>query len=216
MKNITLTPMDRQILESYRIMLDGLSSYLGPAYEIVLHSLEDQEHAAIKVINGHFTGRTEGAPITDLAVRMLEQINESGDKHSSMVYFNKNRSGQPMKSTTIPILGENDRIIGLLCMNLHLEVSLSTILEGLSPTAEGSTAVTETFVSNTDEVIRKAVETARTQAFSNPEISAANKNKEIIALLKEKEIFTIKGAVGKVAEQLGISINTVYLHLRNL
>ncbi len=216
MKSITLTPTDRQILDSYRIMLDGLSAYLGPAYEIVLHSLEDRDHAAIKVINGHFTGRTEGAPITDLAVRMLEQIKESGDRHSGMVYFNKNRSGQPMKSTTIPILGENDRIIGLLCMNLHLEVSLSTILEGLSPDEKNSSVVTETFVSNTDEVIRKAVEAARAQAFSNPEISAANRNKEIIALLKEKEIFTIKGAVGRVAEQLGISVNTVYLHLRNL
>ncbi len=216
MEKITLTPADRQILASYKIMADGLSAYLGPAYEIVLHSLEDPAHAAIKVINGHFTGRTEGAPITDLALRMLKKIQESGDRHKSMVYFNQNRNGQPMKSATIPILGENDRIIGFLCMNLHLEVSLSTILENLSPAAEGSTAMTETFVSNTDEMIRKAVETARAQAFSNPEISAANKNKEIIALLKEKEIFTLKGAVGKVAEQLGISVNTVYLHLRNL
>ncbi len=216
MEKITLTPVDRQILESYKIMLDGLSAYLGPAYEIVLHSLEDPEHAAIKVINGHFTGRTEGAPITDLAIRMLEEISTSKDKHGSLVYFNKNHNGQPMKSATVPVLGENDRIIGFLCMNLHLEVPYSTILESLTPAADGSTSIAETFVSNTDEVIRKAVETARTQTLSNPEIPAAGKNKEIIALLKEKEIFTLKGAVGKVAEQLGISVNTVYLHLRNL
>ncbi len=213
--NVSLTPVDREILTSYKILLDGLSAYLGPAYEIVLHSLEDPECSAVKVINGHFTGRSEGAPITDLGMQMLEEIRKSGDNRRGLVYFNKNRSGQPMKSTTIPIPGENGRIIGLLCINLHMEVPFSTILEGLMPASQDTVDVTETFVSNSDALIRKAVEAARTQAMNNPDISAANKNKEIISLLKEKKIFTIKGAAGKVAEQLGISVNTVYLHLRN-
>lgn len=41
---------------------------------MVLHSLEDTEHSVIKIINGHHTGRTEGMPITDLALQMLEEI----------------------------------------------------------------------------------------------------------------------------------------------
>ena len=64
--NLKLTSLDKKILHSYCQTLDGLSNYLGNGYEIVLHSLEDYEHSAIKVINGYHTGRAEGAPITDL------------------------------------------------------------------------------------------------------------------------------------------------------
>ena len=64
--NLKLTSLDKKILHSYCQTLDGLSNYLGNGYEIVLHSLEDYEHSAIKVINGYHTGRTEGAPILSL------------------------------------------------------------------------------------------------------------------------------------------------------
>ena len=60
--DIVLTMVDRQILQSYCDMLDGLSQYLGDGYEIVLHSLEDCNHSAIKVINGFHTGRGRPSP----------------------------------------------------------------------------------------------------------------------------------------------------------
>ena len=81
--NLKLTSLDKKILHSYCQTLDGLSNYLGNGYEIVLHSLEDYEHSAIKVINGYHTGRTEGAPITDLALKMLEQIRRNEENELS-------------------------------------------------------------------------------------------------------------------------------------
>ena len=37
---LKLTVTDRQILNSYALMLNGLGAYLGDGYELVLHSLE--------------------------------------------------------------------------------------------------------------------------------------------------------------------------------
>lgn len=76
MKNLEVnyTAQDRAIMESYQSMLDGLAEYLGSGYKLVLHSLEDLEHLAVKVINGYHTGRREGAPITELALSMLERM----------------------------------------------------------------------------------------------------------------------------------------------
>ena len=37
---LVLSPTDKVILESYKILVDGLSAYLGEGYEIILHSLE--------------------------------------------------------------------------------------------------------------------------------------------------------------------------------
>lgn len=87
--NIPLTYTDRLILDSYCDMLEGLSHYLGDGYEIVLHSLEDCSHSAIKVINGFHTGRSEGAPITDLALKMLDKIEKQGNGSKAITYFVK-------------------------------------------------------------------------------------------------------------------------------
>ncbi len=42
------------------------------------------------------------------------------------------------------------------------------------------------------------------------------KNKEIINSLHQQGVFTMKDAVVKVADYLGISKNTVYMHIRNV
>ena len=47
-----LSKTDRQILHSYASMIEGLSAYLGSAYEISLHSLEDYNHSVVKIMNG--------------------------------------------------------------------------------------------------------------------------------------------------------------------
>ena len=46
-------------------------------------------------------------------------------------------------------------------------------------------------------------------------ISNGNKNKEIIRILYKQGLFKIKDSVIKIANKLGISKHTVYLHLRN-
>ncbi len=73
-----LTEIDRMILQSYDTVLDGLAQYLGDGCEIVLHSLENLDKSVIKIVNGHHTGRKVGAPITHLALEMLDEIKKKG------------------------------------------------------------------------------------------------------------------------------------------
>ena len=73
----------------------------------------------------------------------------------------------------------------------------------------------ETFAENSREIIEKQVVKTRDEVFSDKNISLNNKNKEIIFRLSNCGIFNLKDSVVLVAEQLGISKNTVYLHLRN-
>ena len=100
--NIQFTPEDRCILESYKTTVEGFAEYLGEGYEVVLHSLEDLNRSVIKIINGHHTGRKEGAPITDLALDMLNRIQSEGlPGHIS--YFTHNKKGEPLKSPPLPL-----------------------------------------------------------------------------------------------------------------
>ena len=211
---LVLSPTDKVILESYKILVDGLSAYLCEGYEIILHSLEDLDHSVIKIINGHYTERCEGAPITDLALTMLEDLNRRSSLEVK-AYFN-HKSGKTLKSVTIPVVGEQRRIIGLLCINFHMEISVFNFLTQFLPNEASNISSSETFNKNADGLLISALEDAKAQIYGDKSVNASNKNKEIIRLLYQRGIFNIKDAVASVAEDLGISKNTVYLHLRNI
>lgn len=217
---MVLTETDKSILNSYSMMLEGLSKYLGEGYEIVLHSLEDYGNSAVKIMHGSHTGRTKGAPVTDLAMNYLEEIKKNPDDSTGITYFTHNKKGQSLKSVTIPVRGENNRIIGLLCINFNLHTSL---LEYIHNFVDGETneeqqweTRKENFSSTSVELLENMIQEMRREVMEDLTVSSINKNKEIIQRLYEKGLFNMKDAVAKAAEILGISKNTVYLHLRNL
>lgn len=214
--NIKLSPVDRLILRSYTSVLDGFSEYLGDGFEFVLHSLEDLDHSVIKVINGHYSHRSVGAPITNLALSLLQTIQQKESPHVNMVYRNYSKTGAPIKAATFPIFGERSQIIGLICINFHLDIPLSAMLDTLLKSGGEAAPAKELLASSSDDLILSTLEEAKLSVAQDHSITAKNKNKEIISLLYQKDIFLFKNAVQKVAGLLNISINTVYMHLRNL
>lgn len=212
-----LTKTDKFIMDSYSSMIEGLSAYLGSAYEISLHSLEDYNHSVVKIMNGYHSGRSAGAPLTDLALNMLKRITDQGlsATESYTAYNAINSAGEHLKSSTIPVIGENGRVIGILCINFYMDSPLSEILQSLTGSNSAHTEH-EHFASTTTDTISEAVNDARSQVMLNSNIPAVNKNKELIRILYEKGIFRIKDSVVEVANALSISKNTVYLHLRSI
>lgn len=209
---IKLTKAEQHILTSYIPVVQDLAGYLGNAYEIVLHSLEDFDHSVIAIVNGEHTGRTVGAPITDLALDMLNALSKG---RPSTPYFSTNKQGDPMKSTTIAIRGDHDRIIGLLCINLYLNTPLSDVLSALTVGHPGSVGTTETFASDTSELIGTTLDSVRRRVMADDSILPSNKNKAIVEELYLKGMFRLKDAVVIAADLLGISKNTIYMHIRN-
>ncbi|WP_434102436.1 PAS domain-containing protein [Enterococcus faecalis] len=200
-------------------MLDGLGNFFGSTHEVILHSLENLESSAIKVINGHFSNRKEGAPITDMALKMLSQV-ESEHDYAVKPYYNKNQKGVILKSSTIPVIGENDRIIGLICINMHLEMPLIDYLQDLLPSGQQNDMSqelknSEHFSDNIDELITTSLTKVKQAVESDPNVSHLNQIKEIVIRLYDQGIFNLKDSVIKIADRLGISKNTIYLHIRN-
>lgn len=216
---IKLTKTDYLILNSYKKMIVSLGEYLGEGYEIILHSLENLQHSVIENVNGHYSGRKNGAPITDLALSMLSQLKDEPSQ-SAVCYMNHSKKGIPLRSCTIPITGENDHIIGLICINFYTDIPLSSLLAKFYPETSikfsSNDTATENFADNTDELIENVLYKIQHQVLNDLAVSPQNKNKEIITQLYQRGIFNIKDSVLKVASLLGISKNTVYMHIRNL
>ncbi|MGO2083058.1 helix-turn-helix transcriptional regulator [Vagococcus sp.] len=215
---LILTETDKIILNSYNTLIDHLGNYLGDGYEIILHSLENLDQSVINIYNSDYSNRKVGSPITDLALSMLETLNTEGTE-PPLTYFNINQSGTRMKSCTIPVKGENDRIIGLICMNFYMNTTIEMMLKKLSPLDQmmiENQPITETYSDTSEELICRTVKRVQQEIFQNSAISQQNKNKEIIKNLNDKGIFNLKDGVIQAADTLGISKNTVYMHLRKL
>lgn len=209
MTNVKLTKTDQMILNSYIPVCSGLAKYLSSACEVVLHSLEDFQKSVICIYNGEHTGRKVGAPITDLALEMLDKIEKSHE--DTMVYFSRNKKGEPLKSTTIAIRGENDKIIGLICMNLYLNVPLYSFIDTFMPQIEKN----EEYTQSSEEMIISSYNAIKEEVMMDHSVMISNKNKVIVERLYEKGIFNLKDSIQIIERISGLSKNTVYLHIRN-
>ena len=153
--------------------------------------IRDSSNSAVKVIHGLHTGRKEGAPITDLALDLLEEIQkkeaDGKETRKGITYFTQNKKGEPLKSVTIPIRGEQNRIIGLLCINFSMNLPFSEYLKnfvgqgiGTKP-QEAYENRKENFSANSVELLEDMAEEIRQEVMEDKGISTANRNKEIIS-----------------------------------
>ena len=120
-----------------------------------------------------------------------------------------------MKSTTIAIRGQHDRVIGLLCINLYLATPILDFVTGILPQTS-SVFTAEHFAENSSDAVSQKLAEAKTAVFSNASVLPSMRNKEIIRLLYNWHVFELKSAIDQVAEALNIPSHTVYFHLRNL
>lgn len=202
---------DHAILASYFPVADGIAALLGEHCEIVLHSLEFLEHSAIYIVNGHNTNRKIGSPITDRALWSLRHMQTDS---VSKPYFTRAKGGVLMKSITIAIRNGKQHVIGLICINLNLDVPVSQFLGSFIAPPETDTQVN--FASSVEDLVAQTIESTVEEITTDRTIANNNKNRQIVSTLFEKGIFDIKDAINQVAERLGISRHTVYLYIRQM
>lgn len=208
-------PEDYDILKSYESVVDGLAMLIGPHCEIVLHSLDNLQCSAVRIANGEHTGRQVGSPITNLALRMLHDL--QGEKSNvSRAYFTRAKSGVLMKSVTIAIRNRQQRVIGLLCINMNLDVPFSQIMATFMPPELHQVDSSVNFASSVDDLVAQTLEFTIEEVTNDRHVANNAKNRQIVMTLYEKGIFDIKDAINQVADRLDISKHTVYLYIRQI
>lgn len=212
--SIRFTQQDYAILNSYHAVVDGLAALIGEHCEIVIHSLEDLQHSAIYIANGHNTNRKVGSPITDLALSSLHHMQT---ENVSKPYFTRAKGNVLMKSITIAIRNPEQRIIGLLCINMNLDAPLSQFLNAMLPTDNQAELVSAVnFANSVEDLVAQTIENTIDEINADTNVANNSKNKQIVYALFEKGIFDIKDSIHQVADRLNISRHTVYLYIRQI
>ena len=99
-------------------------------------------------------------------------------------------------------------------MNFYLDTPFSTVIAELFKT-QNSFAQTEYYVQDAGEMVHDAVRKTAAAVDAEGLSGSSTRNREIVRRLYALGIFSIKDAVLRVAAELGLSKNTVYLHLRH-
>lgn len=206
---VKFTPADRAILDSYKCTCADLAKMFGPFCEFVLHSLENLEESVVAIENGHISGRSVGAPITNLA---LEMVHRSRNSEVIKPYRSSGVEGIPLRSMTTPIYN-GDKLIGLMCINMNLNVPL-TELAKWDQILQAPEKESEFFGLAVEDMMLNMMQKVESEVTKNREIPYQDKNKIIITRLDQMGFFRLKGSVEILSDQLRISPHTVYAILR--
>ncbi len=233
--------MSSDILQHYTILVEFLGKALGPDYEVVLHDLSSKDFAIAAIANGHISGRKAGGPLTDAALRMLSSKAYETDDFLSN-YRGIAPNGHILRSSTMFIRDEENRPIGLLCINfddwrykeltekmlsiIHPESYLEQHPAYTQPLLqrpmenpalqESSAAITENFSMDIPALMQKIFDDA-TASLGTP-VDRLNQfeRREIVEQLNEQGLFQLKGAVSFVARKFSCSNATIYRYLSEI
>ncbi len=197
-------------------LADSLNSLLGKNSEVVVHDFSDFNLSVIHVA-GNVTNRKVGAPITDLAYRLLrDQSKANKDLHG---YKSVSPCGRVLKSSTLFLRTDNENIIGCMCINFDMTEYLNAkaILDDFS---HGGDAIEHTrnerFAHSFNETLDSLIEETISHIGKQPALMDKNERMALLEHLEQKEVFLFKGAVTQVARLLGVTRFTIYNYLKEI
>ena len=227
--------MANPLLQHYIKLTEFLGQALGPDYEVALHDLTDKNRSIIAIANNHVSGREVGAPLTNVALKILmDKSYESQDYR--LHYCGVSAAGKTLRSSTL-FIKQNGRLIGMLCINFddsRFQAASESILrlchpdsfvedhcqpantQGGSDAARAVPATTESFHNSIDAVAGDAVGRELARLGVTADRLTPDERIQIISSLEAGGIFLLKGAVKDVADALHCSQASVYRYLSQI
>jgi predicted transcriptional regulator YheO len=203
-----------RVVDAYRPLVEPLAAALAPGVEVVLHDLSKLPNSVVAIAGG-LSGRTVGAPATDLGLRLLMQ----DDPPESIVgYRTELPGGVVCRSSTIFLRGDHERPVAALCLNRdisRLTQARDLLAELVDTPAVSGHDRSETFYDSvenlTGDLLRRAIGVIGVEVS---DMSKADKSR-VVKDLERRGFFLIKESVELAARALGVSRYTIYNYLND-
>jgi len=205
------TPEQQHLLSQLQQIADGLGQTLAPFCEVVLHDLLDPDQALLAIHN-NLSGRTVGAPATELG---RERIADPAYSQILANYPNTFPDGRPAKSTSVGIKDSQGQYVAALCLNVDLSVfrSLNAMLTQFSA-VDNAASVRETLEPAGADAIRSRIDQFAARLSTTPRALKAEERRALMRELKDAGLDQVRRAMDIVAAHLNVSRATVYKDAR--
>lgn len=200
----------KKILEQ---LAKGVAEQFGENCEVVVHDLTDgADHTIIDIENGQVTGRTVGDGSSRIVLEaMSKKPEELNDKIN---YLTQTENGRILKSSTLFIRDENNKIVAIFAMNyditnlIMMDYSLKSMIK-INDEMEQPKRINHDVNNLLEELIAESVR------MINKPVSQMNRDDKIKAVrfLHTAGAFLIKKSGEKVSKFYGISKYTLYNYI---
>lgn len=212
--------MKEEDIRRFKQLIQFLGCALGPDYEIVLSDL----HSVLAISNSNISGRTEGAPITDAALRIISE-KEYLDKNWKLNYRGTSHNGHLLRCSTFFIKDSKGALSGLLCINFDdsrykdLADRVFSLCHSDRYIAENiqirmiPKEPNETFYRDINSLVSDAFRKVTGEELVRPNRTTYKEKLDIIRSLYQSGVFSIKGAIPELAKRLSCSQASMYRYL---
>ena len=213
------------IMTHYELITQFLGQVLSENYEVALLDLREGKRCITAIANGQNSGRTTGAPLTDLALKIIQQGIWKNEPYL-INYSGLTKDKKPLISSTL-FIKEGEELVGMLCLNVDIQIYTdicSSVLKlgrisnplPVKGIPEILPEHMETFTNDISDVIASSMPDYITENRIPMERLTQDEKIAIVKQLSDKGIFLIKGAVSEVAVKLNCSEATVYRYLSKI
>lgn len=206
---------NHELLDIYKAMIPFLSDVCGPGSEIVLHDVTDPEHSLI-AISHPLSGRKVGDSMTDLARELQEKGTYTNESH--IANYNGKGKGKNFLSSTYFIKNDG-KLIGLLCINKDISSvqemngALHTLMEQFNLIMPSNSTYAENLDTSVADMVQNRITEIILQNGSSPSQMSREEKIRAVHQLNDEGLLSVKGITSSIAEQLGISVPTLYRYL---
>ena len=213
LKEVKLSSRDKAHLDTLAEVVESIALAMGQSTEVVLHSFEDLGHSMLRIANSHISGRQPGSPMTDRGLEILHRRETLGD--GPLCYFVRNEEGRTMRIITQVVRNPEGKMIGLLGINTDLSRPFLEHIRGFVPSSEEpSEVIVERFPPTVQDLIHGMLADSAKKHQNRGFGRSGERARRIVSDLYRRGVFDVRGTVGLVAKELGLSRHSVYNYIR--
>ena len=194
-------------------IVKGIAKTYGSNCEVVLHEVVDSKMSIIAIYNGHVTGRSIGSPMLGIGKKNVSNKSRTEDIFN---YRNVTSDGKVLKSSTMFIKDEEDKVIGCLCINIDISsliVVQNTITDLVCTDKRMEKKLENIASTDVKDILKNIVEQTLSIEGKPAKYMKKEEKIDIVRKLDKQGAFLIKGAIDYVSEVLCVSRFTVYNYL---
>ncbi len=199
-------------------IMNLLEQQFGNRCEVVLHDLSrPYDSTIIDIRNGHITGRRVGDCGSNLGLEVIRGTVKDGDKFN---YFTNTRDGKILRSSSIYLKDDEDKVRYSLCVNVDITESIrfeNYLHENNRyDIGEDKNHTEEVFVDNVHDLLDDLLQKGFQFVGKQPSEMNKENKMQLLEFLDKKGAFLISKSGEKVCEVLGISKYTFYNYLETI
>lgn len=206
------------MLEMLIDIADGIAKEFGQNCEVAIHDLSgDLENSIVYIINGHVTNRHAGSGTSKIVLETMHKDPSAIKDH--LGYLSRTSEGRILKSSTVFIRDENQKVHFILSINYDITELLSVshaIRDLITPDESPEFEQPEQIANNVNDLLDNLIKQSVSLVGKPVALMSKEDKIKAIQFLNDSGAFLVTKSGNKVSEYFGISKFTMYSYINEI